>query len=88
MESKAMTIREHKNSYNGCLITPLHISFLISLETETCSTFQWKTHVLYGVTKEVEDPKVEDGHSLMVQPVRVIDHNMESLCIASVVDVR
>lgn len=41
-----------------------------------------------GVTKEVEDIRVEDGHSLMAQPVRVIDHDMGSLCIASVADVR
>jgi hypothetical protein len=41
-----------------------------------------------GVTKEVEDIRVEDGHSLMAQPVRVIDHDTGSLCIASVADVR
>jgi len=41
-----------------------------------------------GVTKEVEDIRVEDGHSLMAQPVRVTDHDTGSPCIASVADVR
>jgi hypothetical protein len=44
--------------------------------------FQWKKHAVCGVTKEVEDIRVEDGHFLMAQPVRVIDHDMGSLCIA------
>jgi hypothetical protein len=41
-----------------------------------------------GVTKEVEDIRAEDGHSLMAQPARAINHDMGSLCIASVADVR
>jgi hypothetical protein len=55
---------------------------------KTLSTFQWKKHAMCGVTKEVEDIRVEDGHSLMAHPVRVIDHDMGNLCIASVADVR